>query len=109
MAFSAGNPPRAVLPLGFASGGSAWLYKSSDANAAVTATGYFAGCGAGSRSGPQIGMHLYDLVIVQESSLGASPGKISFHSVIGATADQASTAASTGYKAGYNVSLSTGT
>lgn len=114
MAFSESNPPRMIAPMGLTglspvAPGALWFYRSSDANAAVTATGYFTRCGYGSRSGPQVGMRVGDVVICAESSAGASPGKISMHAVTASTADQASTSASTGYTAGYNVSLSTGT
>lgn len=112
MAYSSSNL-QMVQPLGFPSGPNLFHYRSSDAAAAVVAGGYFAGAGAGSRqassnSDRAKGMKYGDVVMVQESSAGATPGRVSMHSVIGSTADQASTLASTGWLTGYDVSISTG-
>lgn len=90
--------------------GALWHYRSSDASTDVAATGYFAAEGRGSRpasgaSGGK-GMQLGDVVIVSESSAGGTPGRTTMHSVKASTANQASTSASTGYAAAYNVTIS---
>ncbi|MCC7079469.1 MAG: hypothetical protein IT530_02260 [Burkholderiales bacterium] len=88
-----------------------WLYRSTAASTEATATGYFARAGIGSRSptsqaADNLGMRVGDIVIVSESTGGATPGRTTIHSAIGSTANQASTSASTGFNAGYDVSIS---
>jgi len=117
MAFNESGPlPRKIWDTGIRGGGSSaagngWLYRSSDANAAVTATGYLAGCGVGSKSGPQIGMAIGDVVLCVESSAGASPGKLTMHTVTASTAaiSNASPLPSSAFHQRFNASLSTGT
>lgn len=107
-------------------GGGASLYRSTDRVGGVaswlcgpssiattewTSTGYFTRAGHGSRAlssnqSDLIGMKKGDLVIVAQSTDGPDPGRVTIHSVIASTADQASTSAATGYVTGYNVSLS---
>jgi hypothetical protein len=112
MAYSSTNPPRQIVHGGLtgASGG-VWLYSSTHAATAATVNGFFASAGAGSRStanngAGNVGMRIGDIVIVAESTGGATPGRATLHTVTASTADQASTSASTGYRAGYNVSIS---
>ena len=109
----ASNPARKVADLGItgnSSGANAiFLYESSHSSTSIatsTAGGFFTGAGAGSRT-PGAGMQLRDLVCCRESSAGTFPGKVTWHSVIGSTADQASTLAATGWGAAYNASIST--
>jgi len=99
-----------------------WTYRSSDAATAVNATGYFSKMGAGSRwpssmanttstTGSGVlngtpGMRYGDLVLCQESSGGATPGRCTWHAVTGSTADQASTSASTGWNTSYDITVS---
>lgn len=111
---SSGNPARLVVDFGVTGNSSGsngiYLYESSIASsiiAASTNAAFFVGAGGGSRSPNNIGMRLRDIVFCRETSAGNSPGKVTIHSVIASTADQASTSASTGYFAGLNVSLST--
>jgi len=97
-----------------------WHYKSADAAGTVAGTGYFARMGEGSRwpsslanttSGNEgglrapAGLRVGDLMLVQETTGGANPGRTTLHSVLSATADQASTSASTGFAAGYNCTI----
>ena len=96
---------------GVARGASVYAYESSDAATDIVATGYFAKCGYGSNNKSSdasyaVGMRYGDLLLNRESSAGASPGRVSWHSVIGTTANQASTSASTGWNTAYDVSVS---
>jgi hypothetical protein len=111
MAYSSTNAPRKILDTGIASAGSMWVYRSTHSSTMVIATGFFASAGVGSRStanngAGNVGMRVGDLVLCQETTDGTVPGRVTHHSVIGATADQASTLAATGYRAGYNVTIS---
>lgn len=76
-----------------------------------TSTGYFTRAGYGSRAlssneSQLLGMKVGDICCVAQSSGGADPGRVTWHSVIASTADQASTTAATGWLTGYSVSLS---
>jgi hypothetical protein len=122
LAYSASNPPILMSgPAGLVSQGSqsradggaqTWLYRSSDSSTAISATtGYFTGQGYGSRTGansstpPPVGMRLGDLVCHTESPAGATPGKVTWMSVIASTADQASTLGSSAFNTKYNVTV----
>ena len=90
---------------------SVWLYRSTAASTEAATTGYFARAGIGSRSltsqlADNVGMRVGDVVIIAESTDGATPGRTTPHSVISATANQASTTASTGWNTGYDVTIS---
>lgn len=89
------------------SGQRTWRYTSSDSSTAVSATGYFAGAGAGGKSTayPVFGMRLNDAVMVVMTSGSTSPGRTLMSGVIGSTANQGSTSGSTGFAAGYDVSI----
>src|SRR5688572_12684375 len=111
MAYSTTNPAKSIGQIGFASAGSIFLYRSTHSSTMVIATGFFTGAGAGSRARSSdadgsIGMRTGDLVLCQETTNGTVPGRVTFHSVLGATADQASTSASTGWNTRYNVTIS---
>ena len=87
------------------------IHKSSDSAVDVAVTGYGTAAGAGSRHRSSDGYKALnlaygDIMLHVESSNGASPGRCSVHSVVGSTADQASTSASTGFLTAYNVSFS---
>jgi hypothetical protein len=106
MAFSSTNLMQ-VTPGSLSNGaGAVWHYRSSDASTDVAAAGYFAAVGRGSRGGAGYGMNIGDVVIVSESSGGGTPGRTTMHSVKASTANQASTSASSGYNAAYNVTIS---
>ena len=110
MSYSSSNV-RAILPTGFSGGGAIFLHRSSDAATDIEATGFFAGAGYGGRARSTaaskiIGMRYGDVVVHVESSGGATPGRVTWHSVIGSTADNASTAGSTGWLSCYNVTVS---
>lgn len=110
MAYSSSNV-RMILELGFASGGSMYLHSSSDPSTDIAATGFFAGAGAGGKpllsdSAKMLGMKYGDIVLHRESSGGATPGRMTMHSVVGSTANQASTLASTGFNTLYDVTVS---
>lgn len=110
MAYSS-SALRMAVPLGLESAERLWFYRSSDSHEDITSTGYFAGAGFGSKmrssdAGREKGMKLRDVLLSVESSAGVNPGRASLHSVVASTANQASTAASTGYMTEYNVSVS---
>ena len=113
MAYSASTPARKILDLGFASAGSVFVYQSTHTAVEVAATGFFAGCGAGGNqnygatgAAADIGMKVGDIVIASETTSGTNPGRTTLHAVTASTANQASTTASTGYNAAYNVTVS---
>lgn len=87
-------------------GGAVWAYRSSDSAGTVTGTGYFAGMGYGGRNAGAQGMAIGDFVIVAESTTGSSPGRTTVHSVKASTANVSSTVLSSGWAAGYDVTLS---
>lgn len=89
--------------------GAVWRYYSSDSSTQILATGYFANCGYGSRGSSAFQMQIGDVVMNVESSGGATPGKTNFCGAYAATANVASTVASSGYSAGYNVTVRTAT
>jgi hypothetical protein len=119
MAFSSTGLRLAVDGNLLNSQGAVWHYLSADAASAVAGTGYFTRQGYGSRYPSSLlgsttldgalrapaSMRVGDLVCVTETTNGANPGRITWHTVLSATADQASTSASTGFAAGYNVSI----
>lgn len=92
MAFSTSNLPQLIVAPSFGGGRSVWLYQSSDAATALTAAGYFVGCGAPSSThqghwnawGGQ--MRYGDVLLAIESSAGASPGRATWHGILGSTA-----------------------
>jgi hypothetical protein len=93
-----------------------WHYGSTHVVADIVATGFFAACGYGSRSATtptsappnraNVGMRIGDLVLARCSSDAAVPGRMTIHSVIASTANQASTVASSGWFTGYDVTIS---
>lgn len=109
MAYSSTNPPRQIVEGGFVHGkGSVYLYSSSHASSDYTTTGFFAGAGHGSRnhSAGNVGMRVGDLVVCVGTTNAPTPGYVTWHSVVSATANQASTTASTGYNAAFDITLS---
>jgi len=115
MAYSSSNARKIVDAGMFGSSGfgagSVWLYRSTDASSDVAVTGYFARAGIGSKSlssqaADNIGMRVGDVVIVAESTGGGTPGRTTLHGVISATANVASTTLSSGFNAGYDVTIS---
>lgn len=100
-----------ILSLSLVGGRSMWLDVSSDPSTGRATTGRYAGAGYGGRprssdASRVVGMRYGDLVVCLESSNGADPGKVTWGSVIASTADQASTAASTGFNTLYDVTIS---
>lgn len=100
------DPTKRSVILNLGVGGPAMhLYKSSEASSDVSVIGFFTAGGAYGRN-PLGNMKVGDLVLVQQTTAGPSPGKVSIHSVIASTANQASTSSSTGWAANYNASIS---
>lgn len=79
--------------------GAIWNYTSTDASTAVTSAAYFTRAGAGSQgnSNNSVGLKIGDVVIVQESSAGASPWRTTIHSVKTSTANFSSSMASSAW------------
>jgi hypothetical protein len=86
-----------------------FLYRSSDPSSAISAQGYFGAQGRGTRLGATVqgsstmtnfcaGMALSDLLMHVENAAGANPGRVGWTSVIATSANQASTASSTGWQ-----------
>lgn len=103
---------RAIHPMSLSAGGNLWTYgPTTNSSTEVAATGFFAGCGAGSRGGTGVGMLFGDIVLVAANTgtTFSTTGKVTLHSVLKATANVASTLASSGYGAAYDVTLSAGT
>lgn len=78
-------------------------------SSAIVSTGYWQGYGAGSRGGTPVGMRVGDVLLHQQTTNTAYPGRVTWHSVIASTANVASTAASSGWNASYNVTLNNST
>ncbi len=106
MAYSSSNPIAlyvdGLLPLQPRT----FVYSSSHNSTDVLATGFFTGVGDGSRGLTDLGMRVGDLLINRASTAAAIPGRVSFHSCISSTANQASTSASTGWVAAYDCTVS---
>ena len=79
---------------------------TTSVSSAIIATGFWQGYGSGGRS---VGMQLGDILLHVASTNSATPGRVTTHSVIGSTANVASTSASSGYGAGYDVTVSSAT
>lgn len=100
MAYSTTNPVKKVLDLGFASGGSLFLYESTHPHAAVEAADFFTGAGFGSPSSGAAGLRVGDLLInVNQSTAGTSA--ITWHRVTSITT-------STGYGSPIDATVSIG-
>ena len=112
MAYSSSNPAIMMLD-GFgqpsaAGGAPRWFnYSSTHSSTDVLATGFFTGCGQGGRPA-NIGMRVGDIVIntANTASTSAIPGRVTMHSVIASTANFASTVASSGWNAAYDITVS---
>ena len=102
--------------------GGIYAYCSSNGSTVVGgSTGFFSACGAQPSSGAgqgvlarspnNVGMRQGDLLVNVESSLGVTPGRVSWHSVIASTFNQASSGASSGFiaSAGFDITVSSGT
>lgn len=109
MTYSSTNPPAILSDSGIGNGPRLFQYASTHNSTEILATGFFTGAGAGSRGGYDIGMRVGDLLINVASTGAAIPGRVTMHSVVSATADQASTTASTGFKTSYNVTVASAT
>ena len=106
MAFSSTNPP-VLLVGGALSGGwpRMFAYRSSHSSTAISGvTAFFVACGVRSRnhSPANVGMNVGDILLNQETTDGATPGKVTLHSVTASTAS-GSTLSSTLH---YNVTVS---
>lgn len=93
----------ALVADGLAGGPRIWSYTSTDVSTVVAGTGYFAGQGQGSPNGSPAGMALGDLVLVWESTSGATPGRATLHGVAGSSANSTDTIHSSTW--GYDISV----
>lgn len=108
--FSSSMPTLAVD--GFASAfPRIFTMRSTAVSSALVATGFLAGLGAGSRAsgGSNPGLRVGDIVLHTQTTDTAYPGRVTMHSVIASTANQASTSASTGWAAAYDITLNNST
>lgn len=85
-----------------------FVARTTNVSSAVVATGFWTGCGRGSRPNTA-GMRVGDILLHIASTDSATPGRCTIHTVIDSTADQASTAASSGWNAGYNATVASAT
>lgn len=105
------DPTVAALTLiqdGFASGmPRVFYYPSTHASSQITATGFFAAAGDGGRSANNVGLRLGDVVMCRASTSSTRPGAVVWGSVIGSTANVASTSASSAFLSsmGYDCTL----
>jgi hypothetical protein len=105
---SSSNPT--LLIDGFASGmPRLFVAATTNVSSAIIATGFWAGYGAGGRGGYQAGLQLGDLLAHVASTASATPGRVTLHSVIGSSANQASTVGSTGYWTAYDATVASAT
>jgi hypothetical protein len=105
-----GSSNPSMIVDGFASGmPRVFVAYTTSVSSAIIATGFWAGVGEGSRGGYQAGMRIGDVLLHRASTDSATPGRVTTHSVIASTADQASTSGSTGYSAAYNVTIASAT
>lgn len=104
MAYSSTNPPQIILQS--MSGPNVYAYHSTHDSSDCAVTGFFEGIGAASRGNYNLGAAVGDIFFTVASTGATQPGEVILHSVIAATADQASTASATGWNAGYNVTIS---
>lgn len=95
MAYDTSNPPRKVLDLGFASGGSMWLYESTHGSTEIVAAGFFEGAGVGGPGG--VGMAVNDLLI----NVNTGTDGVSWHRV-------SSLSTSTGWQSRIDATVSAG-
>jgi hypothetical protein len=113
MAYSTSNPAIMMLdafgqPSGAGGAPRIFAYSSTHNSTDILATGFFTGCGDGSRLG-SIGMRPGDIVINRASTSASIPGRVTAHSVIASTANVASTSASSGWAAAYDCSVASAT
>lgn len=113
MSYSTSNPAIMMLDAfgqpSTAGGAPRWFNYSSTHNSTdILATGFFAGCGDGSRPAT-IGMRPGDIVINRASTNAAIPGRVTMHSVVASTANVASTSASSGWNAAYDCTVASAT
>lgn len=100
MAYSSTNAPRMILAAGIG-GVSMFIYSSTHTSTEITATGFFTSAGRGGRSA-SLGMSVNDILLNHQSN----NGRVTMHAVTASTANQASTAGSTGWAANYNATVS---
>jgi hypothetical protein len=87
-----------------------FVISSTLTSSQVADTGRWAAMGYGSRNLVGPGMRVGDLVCHAGATASSSkPGYVSWHQVVGSTADQASTLAATGWAANFNLTLSLST
>ena len=84
--------------------GAWWHYNSADAAADIQSTGYFKGVGAGGLGDGTVGVHVGDIIVNIESTAGATPGRVTLHSVVSSTAN--GTTSPMGSTVGFDCSVS---
>jgi hypothetical protein len=80
--------------------------RSTALTSDVSSTGFWLGCGDGSKGANSVGMRQNDMLIHSQTTDTATPGRVSMHLVVASTANVASTSLSSGFSASYNVTVS---
>jgi hypothetical protein len=83
--------------------------KTTSISSAIVATGFWTACGENSRGSNPVGMRLYDILMHTSSTDSAQPGRTVITSVVGSTANVASTTLSSGFNASYDVTVAVST
>jgi hypothetical protein len=112
MTYSSTNPIQRSIDIGLTAmssvgGAGLYTYSSTHNSTDILATGFFTGVGAGSRGSLQdLGVRVGDILINRSSTTATPNGRVTIHQFIASSADQASTTASTGWVASYNMTVS---
>lgn len=85
-----------------------FVFGSTNVSTGITGTGFLAGHGEGGKTNRNVGLRVGDIVLHVSSTDAGVPGKVTLHSIIGSTANVASTAASSAFLSsfGFDCTLS---
>lgn len=93
-----------------------FMAQTTYVSSAILPTGFWQGYGEGSRGNSNsptwynsVGMRVGDVLMHISTTNSATPGRVSLHSVIGVSANVASTVLSSGYNAAYDVTVASAT
>jgi len=105
--YSSSTPVALLEPYIVGAAPTVFYAGSTAVSAAIIATGFWSACGYGSRSG--VGMRVGDLLLHTQLTTAGVPVKATLHAVVASTANQASTIASSGFNAAYDITVATAT
>lgn len=86
-----------------------FIATTTNPSSAIEATGFWAGQGSGSRGTGRASMRVGDVLLHVQSTATTFPGRVTLHSVIGSTANVASTSLSSGFAARYDITVASAT